>query len=84
MTRYRRRLVLAGLAGVLAAGGGVSWWFRRPSELDRVRAALDGSDPGWRFADIRAARLAEQPRSDENVIQTMTAAARLIPPQFKY
>ncbi len=80
MTR-RRLLRLLAAATVLAAGGVAVWLLLPPSDLERLRVELDATDPGWRFADIHAARQADQPPPAENVVHVMTAAARLIPPE---
>lgn len=79
----QRRLWIAGLAVVGLVGGTLFWWLSRPTSLERMRAHLDATDPGWRLAEIRAARLANQPSSDENVVFTAVEAAKLIPQQFK-
>lgn len=58
-------------------------WFGRPAPYARVWAELDAADPGWRFADIHAARLREQPPPDENVVLVAVAAGKLVPQEFR-
>ena len=80
MTRSRRRLVA--VLVLSAAVAAVGWWLLRSSDLARVRAELDAADPGWRFADIRAARLADQPHPDDNPALVALAAVRLAPAAY--
>lgn len=77
-----RRLRFAVVAAVLAAGGLAAWLLLRPSALDRVRADLDRTDPGWRFADVLAAREADQPPDADNAMLATQAAAKLLPAEF--
>ncbi len=75
----RRRKIAAGGAA-LAVAGLVAWWLLRPTALERALADLDATDPGWRFADVWAARAADPPPAPHAVAAAL--AALPMPAQF--
>ena len=83
-TRPRRRLWLWGAlitsVGLLIAGSwlGYEWYLNR--DLERAIAEADRLDPGWRLAELEAAR-AEVP-DDENSALQVLAVIKLLPPSW--
>ncbi|OWK34788.1 hypothetical protein [Fimbriiglobus ruber] len=60
----------------------VNWYWTRAAGLarrDSLVARLDAEDPGWRFADLIAARNATLPPQDRNAAEVVVSAAKLAP-----
>jgi hypothetical protein len=80
-TRRRRPLLRAALALLLIALVGVAWlayeWHRAERERREAEAEADRLDPGWRLADLEAAR-ATVPDEENGALQ-VRAAFKLLP-----
>jgi hypothetical protein len=79
--RRRRPLVRVALALLLIVLVGVSWlgyeWHRAARDRREAEAEADRLDPGWRLADLEAAR-ATVPDEENSALQ-VRAAYRLLP-----
>jgi hypothetical protein len=76
--RWLRRIAVTLLVAAAVGAVRYAWW--RHGVHERLEAAvieLDAADPGWRLADIEAAR-ADVPE-DENTSRVVVAAAKLLP-----
>jgi hypothetical protein len=77
--RLRRWLLVVALIALVCGAAGFSW-LRPPRDdpsLDETLAALDRAEPGWRLADLLAAR--KPLPDDRNGAVCMGKAARLLP-----